>query len=202
MMRHRHSRASNPYLTPGYRRQEAYNHYHYYHSSQYTQQSHPLKDAGVSEDQGESCAGCLSGSSDAHLKLFHTFVTEAIYSPQADLSQIMAQQLPGYAFVHDGLSVRLERDAVGKNKIVVRGTNCACWSYENSLCHACSGQMGRVEEMLRNVSNEHGEDPDEVVKYTPPERINVVPTLAKAQIKKIVAELEDYKENGISLVRV
>jgi hypothetical protein len=122
-------------------------------------------------------------------------MTQAIYSSD---DCALARQQPGSAFCHDGLVFRFERDTTGKSMVVVRSDGCTGMSW----CRACQEQVERVASMLRDISAEHSGDPEEVCKATPLDRIKFVPSLAEAQLKKMKAELEDYKENGIAVVRV
>jgi hypothetical protein len=187
-------------------RQPAVRYHHSYHRTPYANyRRYPTVVGGYSRvyhprdvsstQNSHGCRGCLCGSSPVHLKLLHSVMTQAIYSSD---DCALARQQPGSAFCHDGLVFRFERNTTGKSMVVVRSDGCTGVSW----CRACQEQMERVASMLRHVSAEHSGDPEEICKVTPLERIKFVPSLAGAQLQKMKAELEDYKENGITIVRV
>lgn len=138
------------------------------------------------------CRGCLRGSSPTHLRYLHSVMTTAIYSSD-DHDSVWAGQKAGAAFCHDGLAFFFEKDAM-----VIRSNVCT----GHVWCPPCQEQAQRVASMFQDVTLEHSGDPKEVCKVTSLERIKLVPSLAEAQLEKMMAELQDYKENGVVVVAV
>lgn len=157
-----------------------------------------------SDQRDLTCKGCLFGKDAIHLKFFHNVLTEAIYSSMSQSQDIMAQQIPGFSFVHDGLCFGFEKDPKNGDKwLVVRGTGCLGMAFSgSSKCQICSRQQSRVDGMMQEVMTIHAESPETMCQTVSIERLKMVPTLAEMKMRQLKCEIDDYKENSITVVNV
>lgn len=136
-----------------------------------------------------------------HLKLFHGALTQAIYSNTVEPTDIMARQIPGCALVHDGLCFGFEKDPRdGTKLLVVRGTGCLGMALPNhQKCQVCERQQSHVEDMMQKVVAHHSSESPECLSISD---IKMVPTLAEAKMRQMECEIQDYKDNSITVVNV
>ncbi|CAJ1966355.1 unnamed protein product [Cylindrotheca closterium] len=159
--------------------------------------------ASSPEQRGEdlTCKGCLVGKDSIHLKFFHSILTESLYSGLSKSRDIMAQQIPGCAFIHDGLCFGFEKNK-GDKWLVVRGTGCLGMAAVENKCQICHGQQSHVDGRMQELMATHAEPPEQVCQTASIDRIKMVPTLAEMKMRQMKCEIEDYKENSITVVNV
>ena len=175
----------------------------------YASENTPPLTAGTSgnncstvQQEDLTCKGCLRGKGVLHLKLFHDVLTQALYSNPVEPNDVMTRQIPGCALVYEGLCFGFEKDDNDK-WMVVRGTGCLGMAQPNrQTCLFCERQQPHVEELMQTTLTHHTESPQTICQSSTIHQIKMVPTLAETKMRQMECEIQDLKENSITVVNV